>query len=127
MKTLLARLLLAASLLPAAAAADPVAPPDGKYRCYQPPEQTVVAWFEIVAGTVRIDGGEPRRFAFDARARRIDWPGAELAPYRHGFFFPVGADDEHGERTTIVLAQQRRARPGQAGWQQLPRCYLTTH
>lgn len=127
MKILLARLLLAASLLPAAAAADPAAPPEGKYRCYQPPEYTVVAWFEITADGVGINGGEPRRFAFDARARRIDWPGTELAPYRHGFFFPAGTDGDHAERTTIVLARQRAARPGQAGWKQLPRCYLTTH
>lgn len=118
---------IAVALLSSSASADSSQPPEGKYRCYQPPEHTVFAWFEITAEGVRIDGGDPRRFAFDAAARRIDWPSADLRPYRHGIFFPAGAADDHGERTAIVLTRTRSARPGQPGWDLLPRCYLTTH
>ncbi|HEX5801588.1 MAG TPA: hypothetical protein VFY24_01080 [Azospira sp.] len=127
MRTLLALLAASAALLAAPAVAADGPPPEGKYRCYQPPEYTVVAWFEITADGVGINGGDAQRFAFDARARRIDWPGTDLAPYRHGFFFPAGTDGDHAERTTVVLSRQRVARPGQPGWKQLPRCYLTTH
>ncbi|MBI2306249.1 MAG: hypothetical protein HYU78_03010 [Rhodocyclales bacterium] len=127
MRTFPALLAAAVTLLSPAALADAGRPPQGKYRCYQPPDYAVLAWFEITADGVRIDGGDPLRFAFDAKARRIDWPTQDLAPYRHGFFFPSGTAGGDAERTTIVLARQRTAQPGQTGWDRLPRCYLTTH
>lgn len=126
MRSPLAVLALAAALLPPPADAAE-RPPLGKYRCYEPPDQIVFAWFEITPDGVGINGDPPRRFAFDAKARRIDWPGDDLDPYRHGIFFPRGTMDEHAERTTIVLTPRRSMRPGQSGWDTYPRCYLTTH
>lgn len=118
MKPLLPALLLC---LTAQAAAQ--APVPGKYRCYLPPAYEVLAWLELTEAGVRINGSDPQPYRFDEGTARFDWPGSDLAPYRHGLYFPAGAPGDDTGRTTILLT----TKAGQRNGPKLPRCYLTTH
>ena len=119
--------LLALSLLPAAAAAE--APPPGRYRCYQPPDYVVVSWFDFEAdGTYRLQGGPPARYVWEAKGKRVRWLDGEHARQRLvGIYQPPPDAGKWPRRHTIVLANRDGAKPGGAGWEQLPQCYLTEH
>jgi len=116
---------IAGLLLAAAASAQTPAP--GRYRCYEPPGYAVIAWFDLDARGISVNGDAPRRIRFDAATGRIDLPRKALPPHRHGFYFAPGAAGGDAGRVTIVLASRADARPGQRAWAKLPRCYLTTH
>lgn len=121
--------LIAALLLQASGSllADTVAPPSGKYRCYQPPGYTVMAWFELHEGMVSVNGGDAEPYTYHPGTRRIDWPFGAFAPLHHGRFFAHGELGDETDRTTIVLLRRPETRIGKDGWGKLPRCYLTQH
>ncbi len=102
-------------------------PPPGRYRCYQPPAYSVMAWFDLDRGRISVHGDTPQAVKFDAASGRIDLPPDALPPWRHGLHFAPGAKEGDAERYTIVLASRAEHRPGHASWARLPRCYLTTH
>lgn len=121
----LATLAVAGFLLAGAASAQ--APAAGRYRCYELPGYTVMAWFELDIKGISIHGDAPQAVRIDAVTGRIDLPPDALPPYRQGFYFPPGAAGGDAGRATIVLASRGDLRPGQSAWARLPRCYLTTH
>jgi len=102
-------------------------PAHGRYRCYAPPGYGVMAWFDLAADGIGVNGAAPLPVRIDPAAGRIELPPSALPPYRHGFYFPPGAAGGDADRVTIVLAARADARPGRRGWATLPRCYLTTH
>jgi len=116
---------LAASLLAGLAAAQ--VPPPGRYRCYEPPRYTVIAWFDLDAGRIAVNGADALAYRSDPARARIELPAAALPPWRHGWFFAPGAPGGDAQRVTLVLAADDARGPGSAGWDRLPRCYLTTH
>lgn len=118
-------LVVACLLLAGAASAE--VPAQGRYRCYQPPAYTVMAWFDLDATGIGVHGDAPQAVRIDAATGRIELPRDALPPYRHGLFFSPGAPGGDAGRATIVLAGRADARPGRPGWATLPRCYLTTH
>ncbi|MCM2309155.1 MAG: hypothetical protein NDI91_16990 [Sulfuritalea sp.] len=119
--------ILAVAGLLLAGAACAQAPAHGRYRCYELPAYTVMAWFDLAAAGISLNGDTPRPVRVDAATGRIELPRGLLPPYRHGFYLPSGAAGGDAERITIVLAARADARPGQRVWATLPRCYLTTH
>ena len=119
--------ILAIAGLLLAGAAGAQAPAHGRYRCYGLPAYTVMAWFDLTAAGISVNGDTPRPVRVDAATGRIELPRGLLPPYRHGFFFLPGASGGDAERITIVLAARTDARPDQRVWATLPRCYLTTH
>lgn len=121
----LTTLAVASLLLVGTASAQ--APASGRYRCYEPPGYTVMAWFDLDAKGISVHGDAPQAVRIDAAKGRLDLPRDVLPPYRHGFYFPPGAAGGDAERVTIVLASRADQRPGRSGWANLPRCYLTTH
>jgi len=121
----LATLAVAGLLFSGAASAQ--TPPQGRYRCYEPPTYGVMAWFDLDARGISVHGDAPQVVRIDAVTGRIDLPQNALPPFRHGFYFPPGAAGGDAERATIVLARRADRRPGQPAWARLPRCYLTTH
>lgn len=121
------RRLLACVLALMAGSAFAQAPAAGRYRCYELPSYAVMAWFDLDAAGLSLNGDTPRPVRVDAAAGRIELPRGLLPPYRHGFYFPPGATGGDAERITIVLAPRADARPNQRTWATLPRCYLTTH
>jgi hypothetical protein len=110
-----------------AGAAMAQSPPPGRYRCYQPPAYTVMAWFDLAAGRISVHGDTPQPVRIDAATGRIELPPDALPPWRHGIHFAPGAKEGDAERFTIVLASRAEHRPGHPSWARLPRCYLTTH
>lgn len=104
-------------------------PPAGRYRCYQPPEFTVVSWFDFEAdGTYRLQGGPPGRYAWDAPRMHVRWLDGEHAKQRLvGIYQPPPDAGQGPRRHTIVLARNAGAKPGKRGWDTLPQCYLTEH
>lgn len=96
-------------------------PPPGRWRCYQPPAYTVLAWFDLTAETISVNGNEPLPVRFDAD--RIALPPTALPPYREGVHFSPGSTQGDAERQTLVLLRV----PGQRPAAHLPRCYMTTH
>lgn len=127
LRQLLSRATLAVTCILLVGAASAEVPAQGRYRCYQPPAYTVMAWFDLVAAGISVHGDAPQAVRIDAATGRIDLPRDALPPYRHGFFFPPGAAGGDAGRATIVLAGRADARPNKPGWVALPRCYLTTH
>lgn len=124
-RRLLLATCLAALLLTGVAAAQ--VPTAGRYRCYEPPRYAVIAWFDLDAGRIAVNGAEPMPYRSDPARARIELPAAALPPWRHGWFFAPGAPGGDAQRVTLVLAANEVQRPGAAGWDRLPRCYLTTH
>lgn len=116
---------LAASLLAGVAAAQE--PPPGRYRCYEPPRYSVIAWFDLDAGRIAVNGAEPLTYRSDPARARIELPAAALPPWQYGWFFAPGAAGGDAQRVTLVLTADATQRPGGGGWDRLPRCYLTTH
>jgi hypothetical protein len=108
-----------------AGAAAAQTPPEGRWRCYQPPGYTVLAWFDLTPATIAVDGHEPLPVSFDAG--RLALPPAALPPYREGLYLPPGSVQGDAERHTLVLLRTPGQRSGGAGWARLARCYLTTH
>lgn len=120
--------MLAVASLCYAGIASAQAPAPGRYRCYEPPGYTVMAWFDLDAkGGISVHGDAPQALRIDAASGRLTLPRDALPPYRHGRYFPPGAAGGDAERVTIVLAARADARPAQRVWATLPRCYLTTH
>jgi hypothetical protein len=120
-----AALAVAGILLTAAAFAQ--TPAHGRYRCYQPPDYSVMAWFDLDAAGIAVNGDAPLPLRTDAATGRIDLPRGALPPYRHGLYFLPGVAGGDAERVTIVLARSADLRPGRPAWEKQPRCYLTTH
>jgi len=118
---------LAAAGFLLAGAASAQAPAPGRYRCYEPPGYTVMAWFDLDAKGIGVLGDVPQAVRIDAATGRIDLPQDVLPPYRHAYFFAPGAAGGDAGRATIVLASRADQRPGRPAWARLPRCYLTTH
>ncbi|MCB1916118.1 MAG: hypothetical protein KDG52_10415 [Rhodocyclaceae bacterium] len=106
--------------LPLAATAE--GPPSGRYRCYQPPNYQVTAWFDLIDdGQYLFQGGPPARYAFDAASGRLTWMNGDLAAEHTGArYHPPSTQAPNGRRHAIVL---ERREPGQAGSE----CFLTTH
>lgn len=102
-------------------------PPDGRWRCYQPPAYTVLAWFDIAAGQISVDRNDPLPFAGDAATGRVLLPAVALPPHREALYLPPGSALGDGERHTLVLLRTPGQKPGGRGWEKLPRCYMTTH
>lgn len=123
----LARIALLAVALIHAGTTAAAQPPEGRYRCYQPPAYAVMAWFDLSAAGLSVNGDAPQPVRFDPATGRIDWSAEAFAPYRHGFYFPPGAPGGDGTRITIVLAPRANLRPGQPAWAKLPRCYPIIH
>ena len=121
----LAVMALALAAIATAAAAQ--IPPPGRYRCYQPPAYSVMAWFDLDRGRISVHGDTPQAVKVDVATGRFDLPPDALPPWRHGLHFAPGAKEGDAERYTIVLASRAEHRPGHASWARLPRCYLTTH
>ena len=105
-------------------AQDPV---PGRYRCYVPPAYTVLAWFDLDARTMSVNGDAARPYRVDPAGGRIELDADALPPWRTGRLFAPGAPGGDAQRVTIVLAANDAQRPGSPGWETLPRCYLTTH
>ncbi len=126
-RRLLARAMLAVASLHFAGTASAQAPAAGRYRCYEPPGYTVMAWFDLDAKGISVHGDAPQAVRIDAATGRLSLPRDALPPYRHGFYFPPDAAGGDAGRATIVLASRADQRPGRSGWARLPRCYLTTH
>lgn len=103
------------------------APPPGRYRCYQPPAYAVLAWFDLTADQIAINGDAPRPVGIDPATGRLELSPGTLPPWRHGIRFAPGAKEGDAGRETIVLVSRPEHRPGHVGWARLPRCYLTTH
>lgn len=126
-RRLFALALLAVASLHFAGAASAEAPPPGRYRCYELPGYTVMAWFDLDARGISVHGDAPQAVRIDAASGRLTLPRDALPPYGHGFYFSPGAADGDAGRATIVLASRADQRPGRSAWARLPRCYLTTH
>ncbi|MCM2290346.1 MAG: hypothetical protein NDI67_15080 [Sulfuritalea sp.] len=126
-RRLLSLMTLAIASLFHAGTAFAQAPATGRYRCYEPPSYTVMAWFDLDAKGISVHGDAPQAVRIDTAKGRLDLPRDALPPYRHGFYFPPGAAGGDAERVTIVLTSRADQRPGRSGWVNLPRCYLTTH
>lgn len=103
------------------------APVPGRYRCYQPPAYTVMAWFDLTTGAIAINGDSPLPVRFDSGNEGFELPPGAIPPWRRGIGFAPGAKGGDAERVTIVLASRPDHRPGHVAWANLPRCYLTTH
>jgi hypothetical protein len=99
----------------------------GRYRCYEPPSYSVMAWFDLTAKDISVNGNDPVPIRIDAAGGRIDLPPDAIPPWRFGWPFAPGAKDGDAERVTLVLARRADQRPGNPAWVRLPRCYLTTH
>ncbi|MDA8259808.1 MAG: hypothetical protein M0Z99_29905 [Betaproteobacteria bacterium] len=121
------RRLLACALALVAGSVFAETPAPGRYRCYEPPGYTVMAWFDLDARGISVHGDAPQALRVDAVSGRLTLPRDALPPYRHGFYFPPGAAGGDAGRATIVLAARADVRPTQRVWARLPRCYLTTH
>jgi hypothetical protein len=103
------------------------APVPGRYRCYQPPAYTVVAWFDLSSREISVNGDSPLPIRIDSTTGHIELSPGAIPPWRYGIRFSPGAKEGDAERVTIVLASRPEHRPGHAAWARLPRCYLTTH
>jgi len=126
MKKHLALLIL---LLAGLAQAADAPPPAGRYRCYQPPDYTVLSWFDFDSdGTYRFQGGPVARYSWEASRKVVRWLDGEHAQQRHvGIYEPPADSNQWPRRHTIVLARRADTRPGSASWAKLPQCYLTEH
>jgi hypothetical protein len=102
-------------------------PPEGRWRCYQPPGYTVVAWFDLTGNRIAVDGNAPQALAIDAATGRVGLPAGALAPHREGLYLPPGSAQGDAGRHTLVLLRAPGQKAGGRGWERLPRCYLTTH
>ena len=100
-------------------------PPPGRWRCYQPPSYTVLAWFDLAGETIAVDGNAPVAVRFVAG--RLGLPAAALPPFREGLYLPPGTAQGDAERHTLVLLRTPGQRAGGPGWEKHPRCYMTTH
>ena len=96
-------------------------PPAGRWRCYQPPGYTVLAWFDLDAGGIAVDGNPV--LPIRVEGARVTLPAAALPPHREALYLPPGATQGDAERHTLVLLRT----PGQRPEPRQPRCYLTTH
>lgn len=101
--------------------------PSGRYRCYEPPNYAVMAWFDLAPAAIAVNGDEATSLRIDHASGRIDLPPDAIPPWRLGWHFAPGAQGGDAERVTIVLARHAGQRPGTPAWGRLPRCYLTTH
>jgi hypothetical protein len=121
------RLLAPLALLLALAAGGACAqvPPDGRWRCYQPPGYTVLALFDLAGGRLAVDGNPPQPVAVGEGGFAL--PVGALPPWRHAIYFAPGKAPVDVERHTLVLAPRADARRSGRAWERLPRCYLTTH
>ena len=99
----------------------------GRYRCYEPPSYAVMAWFDLTANQISVNGNDPMPVRVDTASGRIDLPPDAIPPWRFGWHFAPGAKNGDAERVTIVLARRAEQRLGNQAWVRLPRCYLTTH
>ncbi len=126
-RRLIGYVILGVAALWLAGSAFAQAPPHGRYRCYQPPGYTVMAWFDLDAKGISVNGAAPHVVRIDAAKGRIDLPRGLLPPHRYGYYFAPGAAGGDAERVTVVLAGRADLRPGQPAWEKQPRCYLTTH
>ncbi len=102
-------------------------PPEGRWRCYQPPGYTVLAWFDLAKGQIAVDGNAAQPFSFDAATGRASLPAGALASHREALYLPPGAKHGDAERHTLVLLRTPGQKAGSPGWARLPRCYMTTH
>lgn len=100
-------------------------PPPGRWRCYQPPSYVVLAWFDLGADNIAVDGNAPLPVRFEGG--RLALPVAALPPYREGLYLPPAATQGDAERHTLVLSRTPGRPAGGRGWDALPRCYMTTH
>jgi hypothetical protein len=121
------RRLLSCALVLLAGAAAAQTPPDGRWRCYQPPAYTVLAWFDLGGGKIAVDGNPPQPLAVDAATGRAGLPAGVLAPHREALYLAPGSAQGDAERHTLVLLRTPGQGAGGSGWARLPRCYLTTH
>ena len=124
-RRLLAALLALIAFLTGSAFAQ--SPPEGRWRCYQPPGYTVLALFDLAGGQLAVDGNPPQRLSIDAAAGRLALPVGALPPYREALYLPPGSARGDADRHTLVLLRTPGQKPGGSGWERLPRCYLTTH
>jgi hypothetical protein len=115
-------LLLACGLVGTAAAQTP---PDGRWRCYQPPSYTVLAWFDLADDSIAVNGNPPAPVRFDAG--RLGLPADALPPHGEALYLAPGSARGDAERHTLVLLRTPGQKAGGRGWERLPRCYLTTH
>ncbi len=102
-------------------------PPEGRWRCYQPPDYTVLALFDLAGGQLAVDGNPPQALAIDAAAGRVGLPAGALPPHREALYLPPGSAQGDAGRHTLVLLRAPGQKAGGRGWERLPRCYLTTH
>ncbi|MBI5900226.1 MAG: hypothetical protein HZB40_13465 [Rhodocyclales bacterium] len=114
---------LALSLLAGVAAAQTI--PEGRWRCYQPPGYTVLAWFDLDGGGIAVDGHPPRPVAVVGDGLAL--PAGLLPPWRHAIYFAPGSAQGDAERHTLILLPRAGASRQGRAWERLPRCYLTTH
>ncbi len=115
-------LILACGVVGAAAAQ---MPPEGRWRCYQPPSYGVLAWFDLTGGGIAVNGNPPLPVRFDAG--RLGLPAAALPPHGEALYLAPGSARGDAERHTLVLLRTPGQKPGGLGWERQPRCYLTTH
>ena len=121
------RRLLALALTFLAGASFAQTPPEGRWRCYQPPAYTVLAWFDLAGEQLAVDRNPPQPFAADAATGRLRLPAEALPPYREALYLPPGHARGDAGRHTLVLLRTPGQKPGSRGWERLPRCYMTTH
>ena len=119
--------LLPALLALLAGAAFAQTPPEGRWRCYQPPAYAVLAWFDLGGGQIAVDRNPQRPYTADAATGRVALPAGALAPHREALYLPPGHAQGEAERHTLVLLRSPGQKPGGRGWDALPRCYMTTH
>ena len=100
-------------------------PPAGRWRCYQPPSYTVLAWFDLAGDNIAVDGNPPAPVRFEAG--RLILPAAVLPPHGEALYLAPGSVRGDAERHTLVLLRTPGQQAGGRGWERLPRCYLTTH
>lgn len=121
--TVLAALLPLLSTIPGSALAVEL-PPEGRYRCYEPPSYVVTAWFDLQAdGTYRFQGQAPARYSYDPLKRQLRWLDGALAETHAGAIYHApAAGGTAGQRHTLALQAHAPSRTAAAG-----ECYLTTH
>ena len=122
-RRLLAAVLVSIAYLAVTAFAQ--SPPEGRWRCYQPPDYLVLAWFDLGAGQIAVNGNPP--VAVVPGEASLGLPAGTLPPWRHGFYLAPGSAQGDAERHTLVLAARADVPRRGRGWERLPRCYLTTH
>ena len=115
-------IILACGMAGAAAAPSP---PDGRWRCYQPPSYTVLAWFDLAGAGMAVNGNPPAPVRFEAG--RLSLPADALPSYGEALYLAPGSARGDAERHTLVLLPAPGQQAGGRGWDRLPRCYLTTH